>query len=45
MKPLAPTTKFLFCTSREVYRDYLTPQVENWPTILQTDDILIKDIP
>jgi hypothetical protein len=32
-------------TPREFYSGQLTPQVENWPTILQTPDILIKDIP
>jgi hypothetical protein len=30
---------------RASYSGQLTPQVENWPTILQTQDILIKDIP
>jgi hypothetical protein len=32
-------------TPREFYGALLTPQVEQWPTILQTPDILIKDIP
>jgi hypothetical protein len=32
-------------TPRELYRTQLTPLVENWPVVLQTDDILIKDIP
>jgi hypothetical protein len=32
-------------TPREVYRDHLASVVDKWPTILQTDDILIKDIP
>jgi len=30
---------------REFYREHLTPQVAAWPTVLQTDDILIKEIP
>jgi hypothetical protein len=30
---------------RELYRAQLTPLVEDWPVVLQTDDILIKDIP
>lgn len=30
---------------REVYRESLTPQVEQWPTLVQTEDILIKEIP
>ncbi|HTV76081.1 MAG TPA: hypothetical protein VMD57_03710, partial [Candidatus Baltobacteraceae bacterium] len=32
-------------TPREFYSEQLTAQVENWPTVLQTGDILIKDIP
>ncbi len=26
-------------------KSYLTPQVEKWPTVYATDDIIIKDIP
>ena len=32
-------------TPREIYRDKLTSQVGQWPTVLQTEDILIKQIP
>ena len=32
-------------TPRDFYSGHLMPQVEKWPTILQTEDILIKDIP
>jgi len=32
-------------TPREGYLEKLIPQVEHWPTLLQTDDILIKEIP
>ena len=30
---------------RQTYHDLLTPRVEGWPTLFQTDDILIKSIP
>lgn len=30
---------------RELWRDHLTPAVESWPTVFQSDDLLIKDIP
>jgi hypothetical protein len=30
---------------RKFYRESLTPQVEQWPTLVQTEDILIKEIP
>jgi hypothetical protein len=30
---------------RKFYRDRLTAQVEQWPTVFQTEDILIKEIP
>jgi hypothetical protein len=30
---------------RELYLAQLTPQVEKWPAILQTENILFKDIP
>jgi hypothetical protein len=32
-------------TPREGYRQHLTPMAEAWPTTLQTDDLLIKEIP
>ena len=32
-------------TPRIFYSGQLTPQAENWATIFQTQDILIKDIP
>ena len=30
---------------RDFYRERLTPQVKQWPTVFQTEDILIKEIP
>jgi hypothetical protein len=30
---------------RVMAKSYLTPQVEKWPTVYATDDIIIKDIP
>jgi hypothetical protein len=30
---------------RVLYRESLTPQVEQWPTAFQTEDILIKQFP
>jgi len=30
---------------RGFYRDLVTPLVEKWPTVFQTEDILIKEIP
>ncbi len=30
---------------RQTYREFMTPVVKDWPTLYQTDDILIKEIP
>jgi hypothetical protein len=30
---------------RKFYRDQVTPLIEKWPTVFQTEDILIKEIP
>ena len=30
---------------RKLYRDRVTPLVGKWPTVFQTEDILIKEIP
>jgi hypothetical protein len=30
---------------RDFYRDRMTPLVEKWPTVFQTEDILIEQIP
>jgi hypothetical protein len=30
---------------RESYQKYLSPLVQSWPTLFQTDDILIKELP
>jgi hypothetical protein len=31
--------------ARQTYNDFLTDAVKDWPTVYQTDDILIKSIP
>lgn len=32
-------------TPRDLARNYLTPQVAQWPTVLETEDLIIKQIP